>query len=171
MRRIVAAMMTTAVCVVVMAVPGGAAPDNKNFGEIQVSCENGTTVVVVHNTNESALAFDEAGRPLVVQSFTGEEDSSFQILDEEEVVLDQGTVDATFTETHGRRKGIEGRTMTCTFTEQFSDEFEITQDDADYLDDVATAPQNADSYAEYVGETLVVAGTFTGTVVVTTPGR
>lgn len=133
-----------------------AAPDNKNSGSLEVSCEllgNITVSFIEHSSG--ATAFDQDGRVLVAVRFTGEADITITV---------NGEVVQSFTdqfEAGAKGKGLQGRVQPCVFSEQFEEVF--------VLDEDAVAELGLDP--SFIGQTATLSGTFTGVAWAMTPGR
>ena len=133
-----------------------AAPkDTHNVQHITVDCE-GLGEIDVVTTENAASAFGPDGEVYVAKRFEFDQTITVTTFDGEVF----GPFDDTFSE-GAKGKGFEKRLIKCTFPNDFSETFTLTDSDAEFFG----IP------AEYVGTEATFEGTGTGTAWVIAPGR
>jgi hypothetical protein len=133
-----------------------AAPkDTHNVQHITVDCE-GLGEIDVVTTENAASAFGPDGEVYVAKRFEFDQTITVTTFDGEVF----GPFADTFSE-GAKGKGFESRLIECTFPNDFSETFTLTEGDVEFFG----IP------AEYVGTEATFEGTGTGTAWVIAPGR
>jgi hypothetical protein len=140
-----------------LALPAAAAPDNKNVGSFEATCEGlgAVTVTEVQSGQGGGASFLANGQVAVAKSISGSGQTT--------LTVENGPT-LTFPdqfEVAGHGGGYEGRLTSCDFTQSFEFQFQLNRKGLRDL-------QLGD---EFLGATVTGTSTFSGTAQVLFPGN